>query len=75
MKGLAALSPILDALSESEEREFSEITPEDKIYISGRAVRLVINGEFHWIPLSQMRQIDGQLHVSNWLLKNKGIEP
>lgn len=70
------MSSLLNRLSELGELKgrFLELDPDDVIALSDAAVQIELRGKTYWLPYSQLRDHEGQLYASKWILDQKGIE-
>jgi hypothetical protein len=64
----------LNDLTDADRRRFVEFDPDDLKATTAAAALFDWKGEDHWIPFSQLRNEDGQLYASTWILEQKGIE-
>jgi hypothetical protein len=57
-----------------EGRKYSELDPDGVKAFGASAVLIELKGDEHWLPYSQLRDDNGQLMASDWILEQKGIE-
>lgn len=69
----AELLDELEDLTEAEERKYQELEPLGVEKLTDKAALLALKADDVWFPFSQMRQLDGSLYVSDWILEQKGL--
>lgn len=68
------LVDMVDHLEDSDRRKYSALDPDDVKALGPAAALIELKGREVWLPYSQLRDNDGQLCASNWILEQKGIE-
>jgi hypothetical protein len=71
---LEELFPVVEELGESDETAYEELVKPSLVTVTADAALLLIAGKKMWIPLSQLRQLDGALYASNWIMRKKREE-
>jgi hypothetical protein len=68
------MNTLIDKIEElDDDRGFTEFPRHTVKRLDVKAVLVTIDGDDHWFPYSQMRHLDGDVYVAEWILKKEGL--